>query len=98
MKVTTSSSWPVLELPHRGLELSAVWQQPLSSVKERGTESLIFTLPLAALPLPSALEISMVGPDGEFWQGYQPMGFLPTASLLHSCLCTAVHCCLALAR
>lgn len=81
----------------QGFELSAVLQQALGSVKEQGTESLIFTLTLAPLPLPSALELSMVEPDGEFWQGYQSMGFLPTDSLLHSYLCTAVHCCLALA-
>lgn len=98
MKVTKSSSWPVLELPHRGFELPAALQQLLGSVKEQGTESFIFTLTLAPLPLPSALELRMVEPDGEFWQGCQPMGFLPADSLLHSCVCTAVHCCLALAR
>lgn len=80
MKATKSSSWPVLELPHRGLELSAVLQQALGSVKEQGTESFIFALSLAPLPVPSALELSMVEPDGEFWQGYQSMEFLPTDS------------------
>lgn len=85
MKVTKAISWPV------GLELSAVLQQSLNSEKEQGAESFILTLP-------SAPELRMVEPDGEFWQEYQPMGFLPADSLLHSCLCTAVHCCLALAR
>lgn len=80
MKVTKSISWAVLELPHRGFELSAVLQQSLSSVKEQGAESFISTLTLAALPLPGALELRMVEPDGEFWQGYQPMGFLPADS------------------